>query len=272
MTSIPTSPPVILTIAGSDSSAGAGIQADLKTISANNGYACTVITAVTSQNTQGVYDVFSLPPPLVASQINAIFSDFNVAAVKVGMLANIEITRVVVEQLLAHKAKNIVVDPVMLSTSGRELLSHEAVSYCKEHLYPISTVLTPNLPELEALTELTGTKSLTKTTQKARQQLGCEWLLIKGGHSDDPTHSTDYLIGADSARSFSSPRIQSRNTHGTGCTLSSAIATFLAQGHSVEASVDKAKQYLSNAIVNARHQKLGKGHGPLGHFYCLKSR
>ncbi|WP_028022560.1 bifunctional hydroxymethylpyrimidine kinase/phosphomethylpyrimidine kinase [Enterovibrio calviensis] len=266
MTSTPTSPSVVLTIAGSDSSAGAGIQADLKTISAHEGYACTVITAVTAQNTLGVNDVLALPASLVASQIDAIFSDFNVSAVKIGMLANIEIARVVVERLLAHRAKNIIVDPVMLSTSGRELLSDEAVSFCKEHLYPISTLLTPNLPELEALTGFGKSLEVTSTAQKARQQLGCEWLLIKGGHGDDPHHSTDYLVGADTTTKYCSPRIASRNTHGTGCTLSSAIATLLAQGHSMDESVNQAKQYLSHAIVGASQQNLGQGHGPLRHF------
>ncbi|MEZ8140465.1 bifunctional hydroxymethylpyrimidine kinase/phosphomethylpyrimidine kinase [Enterovibrio sp. FF113] len=265
-------PPVVLSIAGSDSSAGAGIQADLKTISANGGYACTVITAVTAQNTQGVYDVCPLSPASVAAQIDAIFADFNVAAVKIGMLANVDIAKVVVDKLTMYAAKNVVVDPVMLSTSGRELLCEEAIAYCKAHLYPLATLLTPNIPEFMALTGNIELNDFTQTSHNenvyelARQQLGCQWLLIKGGHGVDPALSTDQLVGQHYIQCFSAPRIQSRNTHGTGCTLSSAIATSLAKGMSMAEAVEHSKRYLTLAIINASHLELGQGHGALQHF------
>ncbi|WP_407333785.1 bifunctional hydroxymethylpyrimidine kinase/phosphomethylpyrimidine kinase [Enterovibrio sp. 27052020O] len=266
------SPPIVLSIAGSDSSAGAGIQADLKTISAIGGYACTVITAITAQNTQGVKDVLPLSPTIVSAQIDAIFDDFDIAAVKIGMLANIDIVKVVVEKLLHYQPNNIIVDPVMLSTSGKRLLCEQAVSYCKAHLYPLTTLLTPNLPEFEALTgygngvEGQGTPDNHHAFEIARAHLGCEWLLIKGGHSVDAAQSTDKLIGHNSTHCFSTPRIQSRNTHGTGCTLSSAIATFLAKGAPMPKAVELGKDYVTRAIADASQLKLGKGHGPLQHF------
>ena len=250
-------PPIVLTIAGSDSSAGAGIQADLKTISATGGYACTVITCITAQNTMGVIEQSPIPTTMVRAQINAIFDDFDVQAVKIGMLGSLDVAQCVFESLLAHQAKHIVCDPIMRSSHGQELLSQEAKLFCLQSLFPLCTLLTPNLLEYRALKAIRFNH---------RPRFGSKWLLIKGGHKTNPHESIDDLIGIDQRMSFHAPRIQTNNSHGTGCTLSSAIACFLAQGKSVPEAVDLAKSYLHQSLVNAISQHLGHGTGPLNHF------
>lgn len=259
-------PKVILTIAGSDSSAGAGIQADLKTIVANGGYACSVITAVTAQNTRGVIESYPLPPDLVKAQIEAIFSDFNVAAVKIGMLGTAAIVKAVIAALKKHHARNIVCDPVMLSTSGKTLLEQEGVALCRKELFPICTLITPNLPEFAALTglEMPLTDSMLTAS---RETLGSRWLLVKGGHTETADYVSDWLVGESNEISqFNAQRIETRNSHGTGCTLSSAIATNLAKGLPMPEAVRLAKTYLTTCLAAGAHWQLGDGHGPMNHF------
>lgn len=262
-------PKVTLTIAGSDSCAGAGIQADLKSIAANGGYGCSVITAVTAQNTQGVSHIHPVPAKIVRAQIDAVFNDMTVSAVKIGMLANQEIANVVVDALIHHQAQNVVCDPVMLSTSGRQLLSDEAIHFCREHLFPLCTLVTPNYPEYQTLTA--GKGRLTHMSLlKESQRLGSEWLLVKGGHVTHTDCADDWLVESGKAVTvFSSPRIATQNAHGTGCTLSSAIATLLAQGSGVPEATEQAKSYLCESLEKAQHWALGKGHGPLNHFWLL---
>ncbi|PCS21772.1 bifunctional hydroxymethylpyrimidine kinase/phosphomethylpyrimidine kinase [Candidatus Enterovibrio escicola] len=259
-------PPVVLSIAGSDSSSGAGIQADLKSITANGAYACTAITAVTAQNTQGVTHITPLDTSIVAAQIDAIFNDFNVSSVKIGMLATPEITQVVIDKLIQYHAKNIVVDPILLSTKGQVLLSEAAITLCKNKLFPFSVLVTPNLPEFYALSISNDIKIKRDILNLALTTFGCEWLLVKGGHSDDEKYCTDILVHTSGVYSITSPRITSMNTHGTGCTLSSAIATYLAHGQNMLDSVTKAKHYLSDCLLRAQNQRLGSGCGPLDHF------
>ncbi len=255
-------PNVVLTIAGSDSSAGAGIQADLKTIAANGGYACSVITAVTAQNTRGVAESYPLPPDLVRAQIEAIFSDFDVAAVKIGMLGTVGIAKAVIAALKNHHARNIVCDPVMLSTSGKTLLEPEAVALCRDELFPICTLITPNLPEFSALTGF-GMPVTDSLLAESRETLGSQWLLVKGGHAKIADSVSDWLVGENNEISqFNAQRIETRNSHGTGCTLSSAIATNLAKGLPMPDAVRLSKTYLTECLAAGAHWQLGNGHGP----------
>jgi hydroxymethylpyrimidine/phosphomethylpyrimidine kinase len=270
----PSTIPVVLTIAGSDSSGGAGIQADIKAISATGSYACSVITAITAQNTQGVSAIFAIPLEHIAHQLDAIFSDLNVAAVKIGMLADAKIIDVVTHKLEQYQPHHIVVDPVMVATSGDLLLETSAITTLKQRLIPIAEIITPNLPEAAALT---GRHTPTNEFEMYEliadlRTLGSAAILLKGGHLESTTTSRDLLIYPDRVESFSATRINTRNTHGTGCTLSSAIASYLAQGQDLSTAVKHAKHYISDAISHADQLSVGQGRGPVHHFYAIHTR
>ncbi|HWR39175.1 MAG TPA: bifunctional hydroxymethylpyrimidine kinase/phosphomethylpyrimidine kinase [Patescibacteria group bacterium] len=255
-----------LTIAGSDSSGGAGIQADLKAFAAHGVYGMSVITAVTAQNTQGVLAVQDITPEIVSKQLEAIFSDIAVDATKIGMLSRVETIEVVAAGLKAYRAANIVLDPVMISKSGYHLLSPDAVQAMKQQVLPLATLVTPNLPEAEALTGR-SIVTLTAMEEAARRirDMGPAWVLIKGGHRE--ADATDILLHDGQCQRLVAERIVSRNTHGTGCTLSAAITAGLAKGQTVETAVRQAKEYIS--VVIAHGLDIGHGVGPTHHFYPL---
>lgn len=261
--------PITLSIAGSDSSGGAGIQADIKAISATGGYACTVITATTAQNTLGVRDVHPIPVAHVAAQLDAVFSDLSVQAVKIGMLATSDIIECVADKLRQYQPKHIVLDPVMVATSGDLLLQQQAIATLKETLLPLATLVTPNLPEVAALlnTVVPAKQDDVMALLPQLNALPCEALLIKGGHLADSESSTDWLLRNGQVTSFARSRIHTKNTHGTGCTLSSSIASYLAQGFPLIEAVAMAKRYLSDAIAHADILRIGQGHGPVHHFF-----
>ena len=258
----------ILTIAGSDSSGGAGIEADLKTISALGGYGCTAITGLTAQNTLGVQAVHPVPAEFVARCINAVVSDIGVDAIKIGMLTNAEIINEVAAVL--PKSVKLVLDPVILSTSGAALLPEDAINSLITHLLPRASLITPNLPEA---TKLTGMVVETLPQRLAAGQkllaMGAKAALIKGGHGQEDDMLTDLLVTEHGSASITLPRLKSRNTHGTGCTLSTAIATFLAQGEELDLACRKARAYLQAAISTA--PSLGAGHGPVNHHLPAQS-
>ena len=256
-----------LTIAGSDSSGGAGIQADIKTMTANGVYAMSAVTALTAQNTTGVYGILESTPEFLASQLDCIFTDIFPGAVKTGMVASTGLIEVIADKLKQYKAKNIVVDPVMVATSGSRLISQEAVDALKELLLPLATVLTPNIPEAEVLSELTisGPADMEKAAQAIGETYGCA-VLCKGGH--DLNDANDLLWRDGTCKWFHGRRIDNPNTHGTGCTLSSAIASNLAKGCDLDTAVERAKAYLSGAL--AAMLDLGAGQGPMDHLFDLK--
>lgn len=256
----------VLTIAGSDCSGGAGIQADIKTITAHKMYAMSVITALTAQNTTGVYGLLEADPEFVAQQIDCVFNDIRPDAVKIGMVSNPGIIELIVEKLLEHKATNIVVDPVMIATSGSRLLSDGAIDALINKLLPIATVITPNIPEAEDLCgfKITSEEDMVKAAKIISNMLE-GGVLIKGGHLKDTAN--DLLYTKDKATWFKGARIENPNTHGTGCTLSSAIACNLARGLDLEESIKDAKNYLTGAIK--ANLNLGKGSGPLDHTYRI---
>ena len=260
----------VLTIAGSDSGGGAGIQADLKTISALGCYGTSAITALTAQNTRGVDAIHPVPPVFAAAQIEAVLGDIGADAVKIGMLYSAELIRVVAEQLRAFSAVNIVLDPVMVAASGDKLLQDEAVAALIEHLMPLADVITPNIPEAEVLV---GQKLERPGQIRAAAQVlagfGSRCVLVKGGHAGGET--SDDLLYLGHERRFvtlTSGRIRSRNTHGTGCTLSAAIAAHLARGAGLEEAVRGAKKYIEAAIRAGAGYALGDGHGPVHHFFA----
>ncbi|GAA0739669.1 bifunctional hydroxymethylpyrimidine kinase/phosphomethylpyrimidine kinase [Clostridium oceanicum] len=255
----------VLTIAGSDSSGGAGIQADLKTMSALGVFGMSVITAVTAQNTLGVVDVQDIDKKIVEAQIKCIFDDINVDAVKIGMVSNSEIIETITNLLKEYKAKNIVVDPVMISKSGYFLLKPEAVEKIKE-LISIADVVTPNIPEAETLTDMKikDEEDMKKAALEI-SKMGPKYVLIKGGHRCNDANDILYT-GKDFIK-IEGSRIQTKNTHGTGCTLSSSIASYLAKNHSIETAVKKSKDYITKAIENSF--SIGKGVGPVGHLVEL---
>ena len=256
-----------LTIAGSDSSGGAGIQADIKTMTANGVYAMSAVTALTAQNTTGVYGILESTPEFLASQLDCIFTDIFPDAVKTGMVASTGLIEVIADKLKQYKAKNIVVDPVMVATSGSRLISQEAVDALKELLLPLATVLTPNIPEAEVLSGLTisGPADMEKAAQAIGEAYGCA-VLCKGGH--DLNDANDLLWRDGTCKWFHGRRIDNPNTHGTGCTLSSAIASNLAKGYDLDTAVERAKAYLSGAL--AAMLDLGAGQGPMDHLFDLK--
>jgi hydroxymethylpyrimidine/phosphomethylpyrimidine kinase len=259
----------VLTIAGSDSGGGAGIQADLKTISAIGCYGMSVITALTAQNTRGVTGIHAVPPEFAAEQMTAVFADIGADAVKIGMLYSAELIEVVAKQLQAHGANNIVLDPVMVAQSGDKLLQDDAIEAIKKHLMPLADVVTPNIPEAEVLLnrKLQSAEDMQQGA-KTLAEYGSQSILIKGGHLTE-NDSTDllYLPGEDRIVMLKGERIETRNNHGTGCTLSSAIASYLARGHEMETALKMAKSYLSHAIQAGAEYTIGQGHGPVHHFF-----
>ncbi len=260
---------IAVTIAGSDSSGGAGIQADLKTFAALGVYGASVIAALTAQNTQGVTAIHDVPPGFIAAQIDAVFSDLDVAAVKIGMLSRTPAIEAVARGLMRHKAKNIVLDPVMVATSGAALIAPDAVGALCRLLIPRALIVTPNLAEAAALTGASLARNEQEMEGQAREilSLGARRVLIKGGHGDG-AESVDLLIGEGDVIRLSAKRIATNNTHGTGCTLSSAIAAGLAKGADIATAVHDAKAYVTAAIAAADQLKVGHGHGPLNHFYA----
>jgi hydroxymethylpyrimidine/phosphomethylpyrimidine kinase len=263
--------PIALTIAGSDSSGGAGIQADLKTFAALGVYGASVITALTAQNTTGVCAIHDAPPEFVTAQIDAVFSDLTVDAVKIGMVSQAATIAAIVAGLDRWAPKHVVLDPVMVASSGAHLLSADAVDLLRSELMPRATLITPNLPEAAALLEAPIATDRAAIEQQARQllRLGAKAILIKGGHGEG-SESVDYLVTPDAVKAFSAPRIATKNTHGTGCTLSSAIAAGLAKGRALEAAVDDAKRFVTAAIAAADTLAVGNGRGPLQHFHAFK--
>lgn len=254
----------VLTIAGSDPSGGAGIQADLKTIAAHRLYGMSVITSLTAQNTCGVYGILNIPPEFVASQIDCIFDDIRPDSVKIGMVSKCDIINIIADKLEEYDTKNIVADTVMVSTSGCRLLSEDAVDTLSKRLFPLADIVTPNLPEAEVLSGISikSKEDMQKAAVIISKNFGGA-VLIKGGHLADS--ADDLLFENDSFEWLSLPRIDNPNTHGTGCTLSSAIACGLAEGLSVSDSVKRAKKYVNGAIADRLN--LGRGRGPLNHMY-----
>ena len=256
-----------LTIAGSDSSGGAGIQADLKTMTANGVYAMSAITALTAQNTTGVTDILESTPLFLGEQLDAIFTDIYPDAVKIGMVSSAELIAVIAEKLKQYGAKKIVVDPVMVATSGAKLLRDDAVEALCRELLPLAAVLTPNIPEAEILSGMTITDAtgMEAAAKLISEKYGCA-VLCKGGHK---VNDADDLLWREGAgKWFHGKRIDNPNTHGTGCTLSSAIASNLAKGYDLDASVERAKAYISGAL--AAMLDLGHGSGPMNHMFALK--
>lgn len=257
-----------LTIAGSDSSGGAGIQADIKTMMANGVYAMSAITALTAQNTTGVTSIMEATPQFLAEELDCIFTDIYPDAIKTGMVSSSELIEVIADKLTGYQAKNIVVDPVMVATSGARLISEDAISTLKSKLLPLAKVITPNIPEAEVLSEMQikSEADMEKAAEIICDRLGCSVLLKGGHHLND---ANDLLWQKDEqATWFMGKRIDNPNTHGTGCTLSSAIASNLAKGCDLKTSVKYAKNYISGAL--AAGLNLGKGSGPMNHAFAIK--
>ncbi|MDD6648796.1 MAG: bifunctional hydroxymethylpyrimidine kinase/phosphomethylpyrimidine kinase [Subdoligranulum variabile] len=256
-----------LTIAGSDSSGGAGIQADIKTMTANGVFAMSAITALTAQNTTGVTDIFETTPKFLAEQLDAVFNDIYPDAVKIGMVSSAELIATIAERLRFYKAKHIVVDPVMVATSGSKLLRDDAVAALTAELLPLAEVLTPNIPEAEILAgmTITDTAGMEAAAKTISEKYGCA-VLCKGGHQIND--ADDLLWRGGTGKWFRGKRIANPNTHGTGCTLSSAIASNLAKGYDLDTSVERAKAYISGAL--AAMLDLGHGSGPMDHMFELK--
>ena len=257
----------VLSIAGSDCSGGAGIQADLKTMTMNGVYAMSAITALTAQNTTGVQGIYEVSPDFLGMQIDSIFTDIRPDAVKIGMVSSVELIEIIAEKLKEYKAENIVIDPVMVATSGSALMKNNAVSALAEKLLPLAAVVTPNIPEAEILSEMKieNEKDMEEAAKKIGDTYGCA-VLVKGGHSINDAN--DLLYHDGTYKWFYGKRIHNPNTHGTGCTLSSAIASNLAKGYSLEDAVKKAKAYISGAL--SAMLDLGAGSGPMDHAFDLK--
>ncbi len=262
--------PNLLTIAGSDPSGGAGIQADLKTFAARGGYGMAVLTALTAQNTQGVSGIHAIPPAFVAAQIAAILADVRVDGLKIGMIADAAVAEAVGAALAPLAGVPVVLDPVMVAKGGAALLAPEAVAALRAHLLPCATMLTPNLPEAAALLDAPEATTRAEMEDQARRlvTLGPAAVLLKGGHLAGEA-SPDVLATEGAVRWFEGVRVPTRNTHGTGCSLSSALAAELAKGFAPEAAVARAKHWLSGAIARADELSVGHGHGPVHHFHAL---
>ena len=260
-----------LTIAGSDSSGGAGIQADIKTMTMNAVYAMSAITALTAQNTTGVTGILEVSPDFLSKQIDAIFLDIFPDAVKVGMVSSSQLIETIAEKLKYYKASNIVVDPVMVATSGSRLIEDEAIGTLKKELLPLATVITPNIPEAEILADITITdkKDMEDAAKILVEKYGCA-ALVKGGHRVNDANDILYSKDLSEPVWFNGRRIDNPNTHGTGCTLSSAIASNLAKGYDLVQAIENAKAYLSGALEAMLD--LGKGSGPLAHNYAILSK
>ncbi len=258
-----------LSIAGSDSCGGAGIQADIKTMTMNGVYAMTAITALTAQNTTGVFGIQESTPDFLKQQLDAVFEDIFPDAVKIGMVSDSELIRVIADRLKFYHAKNIVVDPVMVSTSEARLMKTDAVETLEKELLPLAALVTPNIPEAEVLsqTEIKSESDMEASARLISEKSGCA-VLLKGGHS--VSNANDLMINGSTLRWFRGKRINNPNTHGTGCTLSSAIAANLAKGNDLETSVQKAKEYIEGAL--GAMLDLGKGSGPMDHAFCLTNK
>ncbi|PLX67925.1 MAG: bifunctional hydroxymethylpyrimidine kinase/phosphomethylpyrimidine kinase [Denitrovibrio sp.] len=256
-----------LTIAGSDSGGGAGIQADLKSFSANGVFGMSAITAITAQNTTGVQGYVDVPLEYIGMQIDSVFSDIFPDAVKTGMLSNPDTVALVAQKLHHYKVKNLVVDPVMIAKGGSPLLKEEAVQNMVGMLFPQATIITPNIPEAEFIT---GKKIVSSSDMQEicleLTDMGAKCVLLKGGHMGT-IEANDLLFDGDEFHTFTSKRIETKNTHGTGCTLASAIAANLAKGFSIYEAVSMAKEYIQGAIEHADELNIGSGHGPVHHFY-----
>ncbi|MBL8565448.1 MAG: bifunctional hydroxymethylpyrimidine kinase/phosphomethylpyrimidine kinase [Hyphomicrobiaceae bacterium] len=267
--------PIALTIAGSDSSGGAGIQADLKTFSALGVYGASVITALTAQNTRGVEGVLGVPPDFIASQLDAVAGDLAIAAVKTGMLGDVEAVRAVADGVARHALTKLVVDPVMVATSGDVLLAPSAIDALRGRLAPLALLLTPNLHEAGRLLSREPAANITEMEQQARDllALGSRAVLVKGGHAAGE-EAVDVLAvrvdaGAD-IRHYAAARVETGNTHGTGCTLSAAIAAHLARGQPLVAAVGLAKEFLSAALISGSRLAVGRGNGPVDHLFAIR--
>jgi len=260
--------PIALTIAGSDSSGGAGIQADLKTFAALGVYGASVVTALTAQNTRGVSGIHQVPADFVTAQIDAVFGDLAVDAVKIGMVAQPATIDAIAAGLERWRPKHVVLDPVMVASSGDRLLAADAVEALRKNLVPRASLITPNLPEAAALLDEPVAANEAAIERQGRRLLamGCPAVLIKGGHGQG-AESTDYLVAASGIVALSAPRVATKNTHGTGCSLSSAIAAGLAKGEDMETAVRNAKAWVSAAIAAADRFAVGHGHGPIHHFH-----
>ena len=260
----------VLTIAGTDPSGGAGIQADLKTFSALGAYGMSAITAVVAQNTCGVRGFVALEPAFVADQIDAVFEDVRVDAVKLGMMANAPIIEAVADCLTRHAPNHVVLDPVMVAKSGDHLLAPEAVEALRARLVPLASIVTPNLPEAAVLLGRTDgwTADAMEAALPGLLELGSGWVLLKGGHLTGSAESVDLLHGEAGTTALPAPRIDTTNDHGTGCTLSAAIAALLPH-HPMDEAVRRAKSYLQDALMASSRLDVGRGHGPLHHFHAL---
>lgn len=254
-------------IAGSDSGGGAGIQADIKTMSALGVYAAAAITAVTVQNTVGVDAVHIVPPSVIAAQVRCVMDDIRPSVVKIGMLADMASMKAVHDVLEGYKDVRIILDPVMVATSGDTLMQECALEYMRQHMLPLATIVTPNIPEAEKLAGMCITGSSMDNAAEKICSIGTEWVLIKGGHREGDTMEDRLYHRGKPAGIFSSDTIPTRNTHGTGCTLSSAIAAYIALGHRMEEAVGMAKEYMQKAISAGADISTGKGHGPVNHFH-----
>lgn len=256
-----------LTIAGSDSCGGAGIQADIKTMTANGVYAMSAITALTAQNTTGVSDIYEVSPEFLQAQLKAIFEDITPDAIKIGMVSSSDLIKTIAKSLKEYNGKNIVLDPIMVATSGAKLISDDAISTLKEYLIPLATVITPNIPEAEVLSnmEIHNEEKMIKAAAVISEKYDCA-VLCKGGHSINDANDLLYRNGE--YKWFYGKKINNPNTHGTGCTLSSAIASNLAKGRDLDTSVEKAKKYISGAL--SAMLDLGKGSGPMNHAFAIK--
>lgn len=257
-----------LTIAGSDSCGGAGIQADIKTMTMNGVYAMSAITALTAQNTTGVRSIMEVTPEFLAQQLDAVFEDIFPDAVKIGMVSSSALVEVIADKLIQYKAKNIVADPVMVATSGSALIKTDAVKTLTERIFPTATLVTPNIPEAQVLSglDIKNKDDMQRAAENIFGKYGCA-VLLKGGHS--VSDASDLLCSEKGFEWFEGKRIDNPNTHGTGCTLSSAIASNLAKGFDLGESVGRAKQYISGAL--AAQLDIGKGSGPMAHAFDLSS-
>ena len=260
--------PIALTIAGSDSSGGAGIQADLKSFAALGVYGASVITALTAQNTRGVTGIHQVPAEFVTAQIDAVFDDLDVLAVKIGMVADLAVIDAIAAALRKWSPKHVVLDPVMVATSGDRLLAAEAIDALRTKLFPLASLITPNMPEAAALLNepIAASEAAIESQGKRLLAMGCPAVLIKGGHGQG-AESIDYLVSGRGTIVLAAPRIATQNTHGTGCSLSSAIAAGLAKGADMETAVRQAKAWVSAAIAAADRLGVGHGHGPIHHFH-----
>jgi hydroxymethylpyrimidine/phosphomethylpyrimidine kinase len=260
---------IALTIAGSDPSGGAGIQADLKTFAALGVYGASVITALTAQNTVGVFGIHDVPPEFVAQQMDAVFSDLTIGAVKIGMLGGADVIATVARGLDRYQTRNVVLDPVMVATSGDALLRADAVEVLRRELIPRALLITPNLPEAAALLDTAPARSEAEMQAQGERLLaaGAKAVLIKGGHREG-AEAVDLLVEHTGVTRLAAPRISTTNTHGTGCTLSSAIAAGLAKDLALADAVRAAKAYVTAAIAAATGREIGHGHGPLHHFHA----